>query len=122
MPKVFLSWSGDASRAVAEALYTWLPVMLQRVKPFISSEDLRKGGRWNAELAVELEQTNFGIICLTPSNLNAPWILFEAGALSKVVEESQVAPLLVGVQPSDLPKPLTQSMRPHLRRKTFANW
>lgn len=108
MAKVFLSWSGETSHAVANALYAWLPVMLQSITVFMSSEDLRKGGRWNADLAAELEKTNFGIICLTSSNLEAPWILFEAGALSKVVAESNVAPLLVGVKPSDLPGPLTQ--------------
>lgn len=74
----------------------------------MSSEDLRKGGRWNKDLADQLQQTNFGIICLTPDNLEAPWILFEAGALSKFVDESNVTPFLVNVRPSDLPKPLTQ--------------
>jgi TIR domain len=108
MANVFLIWSGEASHAVAQALYTWLPGMLQSVSVFMSSEDLRKGGRWNADLAEMLENTNFGIICLTRSNLEAPWILFEAGALSKIVSESHVAPLLIGVKPSDLPSPLTQ--------------
>src|SRR6266480_2261576 len=108
MSRVFLSWSGEARHAVALALYEWLPVILQNVKPFMSSEDLRKGGRWNKDLAQELEQTNFGIACLTPDNLEAPWILFESGALSKFVAESNVMPFLVRVKPSDLPKPLTQ--------------
>ena len=108
LPKVFLSWSGDASYTVALALHEWLPAILQNIKPFMSSEDLRKGGRWNKDLADELQQTNFGIICLTPDNVEAPWILFEAGALSKFVDESHVAPFLVNVRPSDLPKPLTQ--------------
>ncbi|MBY3003945.1 toll/interleukin-1 receptor domain-containing protein [Rhizobium leguminosarum] len=108
MPRVFISWSGSKSHKVAEVLYQWLPVVLQNIKPFISSEDLRKGGRWVAELSTELEQTNFGIVCLTPSNLLAPWVLFEAGALSKFVRDSQVAPFLVGVKPSELPTPLTQ--------------
>jgi hypothetical protein len=108
MPKVFLSWSGESSHSIALALYEWLPAILQSIKPFMSSEDLRKGGRWNKDLAAELEQTNFGIICLTPDNLEASWILFEAGALSKFVLESNVVPFLVNVRPSDLPKPLTQ--------------
>lgn len=108
MAKVFISWSGKASHAVATTLYNWLPVVLQSVKPFISSEDLRKGGRWVSQLSDELEKTSFGIVCLTPSNLTAPWILFEAGALSKFVGDSHVAPFLVGVKPSELPGPLTQ--------------
>lgn len=108
MPNVFISWSGAKSHQVAQTLHRWLPVVLQSVKPFISSEDLRKGGRWVSELSKELEKDNFGIVCLTPSNLTAPWILFEAGALSKSVGDSQVVPFLVGVKPSELPPPLTQ--------------
>src|SRR5205809_828915 len=102
MSKVFLSWSGETSHSVAMALYEWLPAIIQNVKPFMSSEDLRKGGRWSKDLAVELEQTNFGIICLTPENLEAPWIMFESGALSKFVIESNVSPFLVRVKPSEL--------------------
>lgn len=108
MPKVFISWSGEKSHAIAVTLHRWLPVVLQTIKPFISSEDLRKGGRWLTELSGELEKESFGIVCLTPSNLTAPWILFESGALSKSVGDSQVAPFLVGVKPSELPQPLTQ--------------
>ncbi len=100
-------------------MYQWLPVVLQNIKPFISSEDLRKGGRWVAELSTELEQTNFGIVCLTGSNLLAPWVLFEAGALSKFVRDSQVAPFLVGVKPSELPTPLTQFNAVLVERNDF---
>lgn len=119
MPNVFISWSGDASHKVASTLYEWLPVVLQSVKPFISSEDLRKGGRWVAELSDELEKESFGILCLTPSNLVAPWVLFEAGALSKSVGDSRVAPFLVGVKPSELPSPLTQFNAVHANKDDF---
>lgn len=108
MTKVFISWSGAVSHSVASTLNEWLPVILQNVEPFISSEDLQKGSRWGMELADHLQQTNFGIICLTPENLEAPWINFEAGALSKFVDESQVAPFLLRVKPSELPEPLRQ--------------
>lgn len=119
MPKVFISWSGEASHKVAKALYEWLPVVLQSVKPFISSEDLPKGGRWVADLSGELEKDSFGILCLTPSNLVAPWVLFEAGALSKSVGDGQVAPFLVGVKPSELPSPLTQFNAVNANKEDF---
>lgn len=108
MPSVFLSWSGDGSKRVAEVLHEWLPVALQSIKPFLSSEDLRKGGRWLSDLHGELAKESFGVLCLTQSNLTSPWILYEAGALSKSLSESRVAPLLIGVKPSDLPDPLKQ--------------
>jgi len=59
-------------------------------------------------MARELDETRVGIICLTPENLNAPWILFEAGALSKTLEETYVCPYLLDVRPADLKGPLAQ--------------
>jgi hypothetical protein len=96
------------SKAVAEALREWLPVVIQAVEPWVSAHDIERGVRWSPALARELEQTKVGIICLTPDNLKAPWILFEAGALSKTVEASYVCPFLFWVENSDLEGPLAQ--------------
>src|SRR5262249_42560061 len=41
-------------------------------------------------------------------NLEAPWILFEAGALSKTLNRAYVCPYLFGLGPSDLKGPLVQ--------------
>jgi len=49
-----------------------------------------------------------GIICLTPENLTKPWILFEAGAISKTVDESSVCPYLIGgLTWPEVPRPLS---------------
>ena len=48
------------------------------------------------------------MICLTPSNLHADWILFEARALSKTLQNTFVCPLLIGLEPSDINGPLAQ--------------
>lgn len=90
--KVFISWSGDLSHAMAQALADWMPNVIQAVKPFLSSEAIQKGARWFEQIGGQLEETHFGVLCLTRSNLNAPWILFEAGALSKQLEIARVAP------------------------------
>lgn len=105
---VFISWSGQLSYKVAYVLYEWLPSVIQSIDPFLSSEDIEKGVRWFNQISAELEQISFGIICVTPDNLSAPWILFEAGALSKSVGQSRVTPLLVSVSNSDLQGPLAQ--------------
>ena len=106
--KVFLSWSGDRSRAVAESLYRWLPSVIQTVHPWFSAEDIGKGSVWNSDLNAELAAHSFAIVCLTPENLSAPWLLFEAGALSKALTSAAICPLLVGVAPTDVQGPLAQ--------------
>jgi biotin carboxyl carrier protein len=46
---------------------------------------------------------------LTPENQNAPWVLFEAGALAKTLENAFVCPYLIDLAPSDLvTSPLSQ--------------
>ncbi len=54
-----------------------------------------------------MEESDFGLIFLTPENLSSPWILFEAGALSKL-EKSKVAPILIDLEPTDVSGPIAQ--------------
>lgn len=104
---IFISWSGGASKAMAQGLSEWLPTVIQAVRPFFSSDDIQKGTRWFSEIGERLDKTDFGILCLTRSNLSSPWIHFEAGALSKKVERARVIPFLIDVQPSTLVPPLS---------------
>jgi hypothetical protein len=104
---VFLSWSGPESKAIAEAWHRWLPLVIQVARPWMSSVDIPKGSQWFGELAARLNGIRIGIICVTPDNLSAPSIHFEAGALSKTVsEEAYVCPYLFNVKDSDLKFPL----------------
>lgn len=106
--KIFLSWSGDRSKAVAAALRDWLPLILHYAKPWLSQRDIGAGERWALEIGKELEDSNFGIVVLTSDNLIAPWILFESGALSKAFAASAVVPYLVDVDFKDVTGPLDQ--------------
>lgn len=106
--KVFISWSGKRSKALANALRDWLPMALQYVEPWVSDKDISAGDRWAQAIAGELEASNFGIICITPENLHSEWVLFESGALSKSMLDSKVIPLLYGLEISDLSGPLSQ--------------
>ncbi|MBV9856382.1 MAG: toll/interleukin-1 receptor domain-containing protein [Streptosporangiaceae bacterium] len=108
MMKVFISWSGDRSKAVAEKLRDWLPTIVQSVEPFVSTQDVPVGGRGLNVLASQLQECSFGILCLTQENKQGPWIHFEAGALSKVIDASRVVPLLLDLKVSDLTGPLVQ--------------
>ena len=105
--KVFISWSGELSKKLAEEVRLWLPGVLQFVKPYFTPNDIEKGTRWSTDIASELESSNAGIICLTKDNINKPWILFEAGALSKNFGKSNVCTILFNLDNADLTGPLT---------------
>jgi TIR domain len=117
--KVFISWSGPLSQRLGEALHKWLPSALQFVKPYFSPEDIEKGAKWGSEISNELESSNIGVICLTQDNTEKPWILFEAGALSKSLERSLVCTLLFGMENSDVKGPLTSFQSTRFNKEDF---
>lgn len=106
--KVFISWSGPRSRFLGEALRSWLPRVIQSVKPWMSDQDIAAGARWLSEVSGQLSDTRVGIICVTPENQSNPWLLFEAGALSKSLDQTYVCPILFDLVPSQLSSPLAQ--------------
>ena len=106
--KVFLSWSGHKSHQVALVLRDWLPSVIQSIMPYVSSEDIDKGARWSTDIAKELEDSSFGILCVTRENLEAPWLLFEAGALSKMMDKASVCPFIFDLKRAEVKGPILQ--------------
>lgn len=106
--KVFLSWSGHKSHQVALVLRDWLPSVIQSITPYVSSEDIDKGARWSTDIAKELEDSTFGLLCVTKENLEAPWLLFEAGALSKMMDKSYVCPFIFDLKRAEVKGPILQ--------------
>jgi hypothetical protein len=104
--RVFISFSGDRSAKVAASLRDWLPNVIQATEPWMSHSDIQKGTRWTAEISGVLSEAAVGIICVTPENVNSPWIAFEAGALSKALSSSRVCPYLFDMNLANLPYPL----------------
>ena len=117
--RVFISWSGEDSRRVADLLRKYIPCIIQGIKPFMSQHDLSSGSRWSEQLCRELEYANFGIICLTPNNLENPWILFEAGALTKHLEGRACCLLSRGLSQTDVSGPLSQFQNRIFSRAEF---
>lgn len=105
---VFISWSGPRSKSAAEILKQWLPLVVPTANPWMSATDIDKGTRWRDEVAAALDSTKAGIICLTPENLAAEWLLFEAGALSKTRDaKTRIwTYLLAGLKPQHVRDPL----------------
>jgi hypothetical protein len=105
---VFISWSGERSRVVAQKLREWLPIVVQTARPWMSDADIAKGSRGLSELTKALFSIKVGIVCLSPENLETPWLLFEAGALSKTIDDSSrlCTYLLAGLEPEDVKPPL----------------
>ena len=106
--KIFISWSGQKSGSVAEALRDWLPVVIQVLDPWMSATDMDKGARWRTVISTQLEESDFGIVCLTRDNMESPWLLFEAGALSKFQQASRVCTFILDAEPSEVREPLAQ--------------
>lgn len=106
--QVFISWSKQISHGLAQVLHRWLPDVIHRLEPWMSSEDISKGQRWGTEVGARLDNTSQGIICVTRENMKEPWLSFEAGALAKSIRESVVRPILLDVKPSEITGPLNQ--------------
>ena len=95
--KVFISWSGDLSKEVASLLNEWLQSVAPFVTTYLSVDNLHLGERWSLNLSKELQETEFGIFCMTADNINSAWINYEAGVLSQDIDGSHLIPLLINV-------------------------
>ncbi len=104
--KVFISWSKDRSRHIAQSLRDWLPCVLQEVEPWMSNTDIGAGQNWQSELSKKLDDCRVGIICVTPENQLEPWLNFEAGALQSLRDKPFVCPYIFDMEPGDLKPPL----------------
>jgi hypothetical protein len=108
--KTFITWSGAVSHGVALELKEFLRLIFPTVDAFVSSDDIRKGSQWRPAITEALSQSQRGILCLTSDNFNQPWVLFEAGVLTKALEKPVLYTVLLGdLDPSALEgNPLSQ--------------
>jgi hypothetical protein len=83
-------------------------MVVQAAKPWMSDTDIDKGSRGLDEIGKALSDIKVGITCLTPENLHKPWIFFEAGALSKTIDDrTRLCTYLIdGLEPHDIRPPL----------------
>ena len=117
--RVFISWSGARGKAIAEHLRDWLPHVLQSIEPYFTPSDVEKGARWLSEISDELSKARVGILCVTRDSIQSPWLLFEAGALSKELDDTYVCPIVFEVKPTDLAGPMAQFQATEFEKDDF---
>lgn len=105
---VFISWSGEPSKTIALTLHDWIPTIVQAADPFMSDRDIDAGARGLTEIAGQLREIKIGICCVTANNQTAPWLNFEAGALSKLIDDTFVIPLAFDTESGQVKQPLGQ--------------
>jgi hypothetical protein len=115
---IFIIWHGPRGNAVAAALKDWLPQIVNAFNPWFSST-AQKGSRWLFEIAARLAKARAGIICLTPSALTAPWVLFESGAIAKSRDKTYACTLLIDLKSEDVTYPLAQFTHTPTTRPEF---
>jgi hypothetical protein len=116
---VFISWSGELSRDVAATIRDEFPNVLQGLEVFMSQVDIESGAPWFETIETNLADSSYGIIIVTRENQGRPWLLFEAGALAKKTNKSQVTPLLVDLTNIDLIGSLSQFQATRIKRDEF---
>jgi hypothetical protein len=97
--RTFISWSGEHSRRAGLGLKSLLEDLFTDGVEVFMSEDIRPGEPWAGRLNDEIEHSDFGILCLTEDNFEAPWLLFEAGAIAKQLGSKRVVPYLIDPLP-----------------------
>src|SRR5215813_12605967 len=73
---VFIAWSGDIAKRLAEGLSR---TILGILDTFVSSQDVTTGAPWLNELDKNLAEASFTVACLVPGSSRQPWINFEGG-------------------------------------------
>lgn len=94
---IFLSWSGELSRQIALALREWFGEVFESLEVWVSDVDIDLGARAVPTIDANLDRAIGAILVLTVTNQSAPWVNFEAGALSRQLQGNprSVIPLLV---------------------------
>jgi hypothetical protein len=104
--KILLCWSKRRSKSIAEAWARLLPLVIKDIQPIVSTE-FQKGKDWPVLLRRDLTESRAGIVFLTPENVDAPWIHFEAGALATAVQsDGGIFTYIYGFDPGQLNGPL----------------
>ncbi|PZO47703.1 MAG: hypothetical protein DCF16_17395 [Alphaproteobacteria bacterium] len=108
---IFISWSGEKSKKVANRLADFLEDVLG-VKAYTSDKEMKPAQNWRDELERRLSEAKFCIMCLSIENIDAPWMMWESGAIWQARKHAEadssdrnerVCPFLIDFPPGELP-------------------
>ena len=105
---IFLSWSTDRSKNLANIFNKWITKVIPQIEVYYSPDDIQPGERWSDSIKDGLKGNPMGIFFIVEENIVQPWLNFEAGAISNQVGNTNVIPLLHDIEPSRITGPLTQ--------------
>jgi len=108
--KLFISWSGKVSGDLAKIIKRWLTTSVfphETLVIFVSEEDIGAGASWLEVVKHEMMTSDCALIVITKSNIDAPWLNFEAGGIAVgTAEARKVIPLLVDTSIDEIKSPL----------------
>lgn len=102
---IFISWSKEKSKQVALLLKPFLQGVNPKIFAWVSDTDIGAGEQWSDTLKKVLDQSDFGIICVTQATLESQWIMYEAGYLNSTAAFG-VCPYLIDIKKPQLYGPL----------------
>lgn len=79
--RIFISWSKDKSRQLAEETKKFISNILGNSVEFFFSPEMYKGTRVDNQIHEELLKCDKCIVCITSENFKNPWLLYEAGII-----------------------------------------
>ena len=86
--RVFISWStvDPRARETAETFRDWFSGVFGNKITFFYSNDIRPGQRPREEIENAINTAQFAFFFLTRRTAKAPWVVYEAGRLRRLVE------------------------------------
>lgn len=71
--KIFLNWSGEESRRVADLLREWLPELFDSVEPWMAADTFGRNNRWLEANSGGFDQAAMIVACITRANIHSDW-------------------------------------------------
>lgn len=105
---IFISWSKEESKNIANALKDVIEYAFDSVEVFVSDRDIEYGSRSMEVIAKALARSVLALIIITPDNFDSKWLHYEAGAIARDHQKNHVIPLVVGMEIDSVNGPLAQ--------------